>query len=136
MNYKVSKEAVEAARSLLAEGNRDSQVTQVHSITLHDVDYNAGPDQDVLTLIPIGSVMGFVRHKQDVPYKDEDIFFVSSTALAKAIIAMGYTFAASTQTWLVPPENPGPESVQAIARRIRANLDPETLKALAQELTK
>jgi hypothetical protein len=134
VNYKISHEAIEAARSLLAEGNRDAQVTQVHSVTLHDVDYNADPDSYVLTLIPIGSVMGFVRHKQDEVPKDEDIFFVSSTALAKAIVAMGYTFAASTQTWIVPPENPGPESVREIARRMKANIEPETLKALIELL--
>ena len=136
MNYKISKEAVEAARSLLAEGNRDSQVQQVHSITLHEVDYNAEPDEDVFTIIPLGSVMGFVRHKDGEPYKDEDIFFVSASAMAKAIIAMGYTFAASSQTWIIPPENTSPESVSAVARRMRAKLDPETLKALAEELTR
>jgi len=136
MNYKISREAIEAARQLIAEGNRDAQVIQVHSITLHEVDYNAEPDQDVLTLIPIGSVMGLVRHKQNEVYKDDDVIFVSASALGKAIVAMGYTGAASTTTWIVPPENAAPSTVVDIARRMRASLDPETLKALIDELSK
>lgn len=134
MNHRITKESIEAARSLIAEGNRDSAVEQVHSVTLHTVDYNAEPDQKVLTIIPIGGVMGFVTHRQDEVYKDEDIFFVSAAAFGKAIVACGYSGAVSTTQWLIPPENQNAETVQGLARRMVARFPDDVLRELVAEL--
>jgi hypothetical protein len=77
----------DAARALLA-GNDD--IKAVYEITLRDVDrFDEAPR--LLTLIPIGSVIGVAVHDFGTRPKDEEIVFVAASALGNALPALGFT---------------------------------------------
>ena len=100
MNGNVPQGTVDAARALLAEANQ-LNVHQVHEVVLRDIDANED-DPRVLHLIPLGAVIGVVVTKANEPVKDEDILFVSASALGNAMPALGFT-ARTPATYLVPP---------------------------------
>jgi copper oxidase (laccase) domain-containing protein len=100
MNHRVPEGTRLAAQALLAEANR-SFVEQVHQIVLRDVDANEDKPR-LLTLMPLGDVIGVAITEDGVFPQDKDILFVSASAFGNCLPALGFTGRAPA-FFLVPP---------------------------------
>lgn len=92
---------VKAAQLLLAAATR-FHVEQVNSITLREVDAREDKPR-LLTLIPLGPVIGVGVHPDGTLPQDADLVFVSAAALANCLPALGYS-ARSPAVAIVAPQ--------------------------------
>ena|ERR1035437_2150127 len=103
-----SPELLLAAQKLVAEGQRNN-VNQVHEIVLRDVDaYQSEEKLRVLTLIPIGEVVGVAIHPANRKPTDAEILFISVHALGSSLPALGFragTAIVQTQTLIHPQDS-------------------------------
>ncbi len=110
-SFKVPQGTIDAARTLLAEANKDRYVTQAYEVVLREADNNAAPeDCRKVYLIPLGPVIGVAVVRGDARPQDADIAFISAAALGTALPALGFTLAARPveMGYIVPPQERQP----------------------------
>lgn len=107
-SYKVPQGTIDAAKTLLAAGEKYGYVTQVYEVVLRDHDSNADPEEArKVYLVPIGSTIGVAVVTGRERPKDADFAFVSAAAFGNALPALGFTVAVRPvgASYLVSPED-------------------------------